>query len=974
MTQKSSTHKKVKRLLLLEKKYLKRYKKLQRKIKLRQSTKLWAASSCGDLQPLYNALEKVRTLIYRLRHFLQAAAMSGGLVLASSSGSHAQGLGEWSSAFPNPFKPPVSQSFFNPLDVADIDGDGDLDVFYSSFGDVEFTENIGTPEQPEFVDRISPLNGFNFSTGGFEFVDIDNDGDLDLFKSLDNFAGSFVRFFENIGTVSNPEFVERTGAENPLDGFSSPLQNPDISFVDIDDDGDLDVFIITEPNTSGETIRFYRNTNSPESPVFSPVSGPANPFNGLNTEIIGGRTFNFLNFTFIDYDNDGLEEAIGGDRNGGFLLFERDSQSEVYNEVTGAGNAFDQLVTGNLAWPDLADIDNDGDLDIISGTNPDDYYYASGIDLFVNDGSNTFNLQSDDESPFEGVDVGFYAVPTFVDIDGDNDMDAFVGTKNSDVRFFERVDAEFIPRVVNDNPAFGAYGGGRFKRPTFVDIDQDGDYDMFVGETYEINFFRNEGTSTNPNLIEDSGGNPFSGTAGLGYYQSITFGDVDLDGDIDAIVGVDSDLQLYENDGFGEFTPVASTLDAIPNLSYDIQPHLVDIDHDGDLDLVIAATGEGLYLYENQGGGNFTSLVNQLPEVIQNSGLAGTTVDYDGDGDLDIFTGNYYGHLFYYENTNVPADLNTTTVAFLYDIEEDESISLNPQLSIQDDNTQLIEATIEITENFVFGEDSFGINVPSGLELIQIAETGTIIISGSATLAEYAAAINSLTYENNANDPSTLPRTIEISVVDSDNTRTNLDIATLTLEISNPVNQPPVVENSNEEIVFGGVVEINLFDLVSDPENDELFFNILESPRSGAIAEIVNGTLRVDYADLFFIGQDVIRVEVCDGVNPCVELVININVEREGILPYNVVSPNGDNRHDVFEIANIEQFPDNQVIIVNRWGDKVYETTNYDNATNAFSGLNSAGNNSILPDGTYYYIIKLLDTGEEVSGYLVLKR
>ncbi|MBP6639274.1 MAG: DUF2341 domain-containing protein [Bacteroidia bacterium] len=79
-------------------------------------------------------------------------------------------------------------------------------------------------------------------------------------------------------------------------------------------------------------------------------------------------------------------------------------------------------------------------------------------------------------------------------------------------------------------------------------------------------------------------------------------------------------------------------------------------------------------------------------------------------------------------------------------------------------------------------------------------------------------------------------------------------------------------------------------------------------------------------------------------------------------------SPNGDGINDFFYIADITSFPDNDLVIFNRWGSLVYSKSPYDNS---FNGI---GNNGYdLPDGTYFYILKL-GNGQEFSDYIIINR
>lgn len=108
----------------------------------------------------------------------------------------------------------------------------------------------------------------------------------------------------------------------------------------------------------------------------------------------------------------------------------------------------------------------------------------------------------------------------------------------------------------------------------------------------------------------------------------------------------------------------------------------------------------------------------------------------------------------------------------------------------------------------------------------------------------------------------------------------------------------------------------------------------------------------------------------------------------EKVLPRNAFSPNGDSMNETFKIDNIDEvtcYPSNTVEIYNRWGILVFETTNYNNLSNAFDGT-SKGRTTIkqsdgLPTGTYFYIIKYTSFDgtntlieNKLDGYLYLSR
>ena len=102
-----------------------------------------------------------------------------------------------------------------------------------------------------------------------------------------------------------------------------------------------------------------------------------------------------------------------------------------------------------------------------------------------------------------------------------------------------------------------------------------------------------------------------------------------------------------------------------------------------------------------------------------------------------------------------------------------------------------------------------------------------------------------------------------------------------------------------------------------------------------------------------------VDVNGCDGSD---EIIIN-EKPCEVEIP-NVFTPgNGDGKNDVFFIKNLDSNPNSKVVILNRWGNEVYSTNNYQNNWNGGD----------LPDGTYYYVV-VLQTGKDYKGTLKLIR
>lgn len=85
-------------------------------------------------------------------------------------------------------------------------------------------------------------------------------------------------------------------------------------------------------------------------------------------------------------------------------------------------------------------------------------------------------------------------------------------------------------------------------------------------------------------------------------------------------------------------------------------------------------------------------------------------------------------------------------------------------------------------------------------------------------------------------------------------------------------------------------------------------------------------------------------------------------VLAKGLVVYNSVTPNQDGTNDFFFIDGISEYPDNDVVIFNRWGTKVYETKGYNETDNVFQGFSKAPSTyrveEKLPAGTYFYVLR----------------
>lgn len=208
------------------------------------------------------------------------------------------------------------------------------------------------------------------------------------------------------------------------------------------------------------------------------------------------------------------------------------------------------------------------------------------------------------------------------------------------------------------------------------------------------------------------------------------------------------------------------------------------------------------------------------------------------------------------------------------------------------------------------------------------------------------------------------------------NTTTTCESARVPAVINVDTCNPPVVEASTTVAFLEGIVTIDLATLISDPDDnlDPASLRIVTQPDSGAPASLNGYMLTVDYSGIPFPGTDVIEIEICDLTAICTRQELSIELGGD-IEVFNAVSPNGDGKNEILFIQYIDVLPDaaqNTVSIFNRWGDLVFDVSNYNNNDRVFKGISNTGKE--LPSGTYYYKIEFNGNQKTKTGYLSLKR
>ncbi|WP_282042934.1 T9SS type A sorting domain-containing protein [Winogradskyella flava] len=279
------------------------------------------------------------------------------------------------------------------------------------------------------------------------------------------------------------QFTEQTGTNNPFDGFDVGNASTPV-FVDLDNDGDMDLF---SGGQSG-TYKYYKNNGTNN---FTEQLGTNNPFNDIDS---GSYTVP----TFADIDNDGDLDFIIGKTTGNFNYFNNDGNNN-FSGQGGTNSPFTGLSAGEQSSPIFVDLDNDGDLDLVSGNS------SGTLPFYLNNGSNVFTEQTGTNNPFNGIDIGGRSKPTFADLDEDGDLDLIIGENGGTLKYFVNNGNNVFTEQTGTNNPLNGIDVGLWSSPTFVDLDNDGDLDLISGENGgTFKYYTNDGTlSTNSETLDN---------------------------------------------------------------------------------------------------------------------------------------------------------------------------------------------------------------------------------------------------------------------------------------------------------------------------------------------------------------------------------------------------------------------------------------------------------------------------------------
>jgi len=496
----------------------------------------------------------------------------------------------------NPFgTPSVSNLYSNSVGmpgIADIDGDGDLDILsFSVFGvRIEYHKNMS-----------QELYGTSDSLV-YDMVD-DCWGDIKESNcQVDLNQCPFMKMYQDVVN----------------DSINKPLHSGScIMCFDRDSDGDQELIM---GDISCTNVFFTENQGSSSNAHIgdTTILYPNYP-NKASTNIIKLNSFPCT--YHLDVDNDGFKDlvaspnAVAGSENyQSVWYYKNSSTTSTVNFIFQKKNFLqeDMIELGEGSYPVLFDADADGKKDLIVGNLG--YYMIntnkSRLAFYKNIGSSTaptFSLITRDYQSLSTYNI-YSMAPTFGDLDNDGDKDLIIGDNNGRLHYFENTAAAGMPaQFGNYVSAYQGIDVGNFAYPQLFDVNKNGTLDLVIGSLNgKIAYYSNTGSVTSPSFV----------------LQTPFFGSVDV-------------RQSGWTTGY-----------SVPYM----------FTESGATKLMVGSEIGNLYLYNNIDGNltsAFNRVDTTLFHINEGPRCFPFYEDITSDGKRDLFLGNYAGGLAFFNSTNV---------------------------------------------------------------------------------------------------------------------------------------------------------------------------------------------------------------------------------------------------------------------------------------------------------------------------------
>jgi len=548
---------------------------------------------------------------------------------------------------------------YNWLLMVDYDADGKRDIFTAGPAGMRVYKNTSTTGKVSFQLIANPLRVEGFSgmqplyAGPVDLpaiTDLDNDGDIDIIAA--EVFGRNPIFYQNLSRDKNPGTTTAPGLDFKRNGdcwgnfFINDCQ--DFTFgINCQSGGRVATPTAStgqaRPAHSGITLTITDTDGDNKKDILlghvgclnatrvrNAGSNDANAnFVSFDADFPATNPINFPSFPAMfveDFDGDGQRDLMASTNNsandGGLTDFRA---SNWFYRNAGTNTVPDyQLVQKNFlqdgmidlgenAAPTLADMDGDGDADMLvghAGTLTDKGTRA-GLWYFENKGTTNDPVFDRITTDYLGLAQSLtvtYTIPQLVDMDGNQSPDLVLTAQAGravQIRVFYNQAARGSAAKFNTADARtitlpGGLGGGEL--PTFVDVDKDGIMDVLVGRQIgSIAYFRNTGTNGNPTFTLQN--SEFGGFKGDNVTRARSLAVADLNGDQrpELVIGLpEGKLLLYRfPDKPDQPSVLLDSLKSLVNPGTNVLVSIADLDGDQLPDLMVGTVAGGLRFVKN---------------------------------------------------------------------------------------------------------------------------------------------------------------------------------------------------------------------------------------------------------------------------------------------------------------------------------------------------------------------------------------
>ena len=544
----------------------------------------------------------------------------------------------------------------NSLCIYDVNRDGRPDVLATGGANVTWWEGPVNARQNNWPNQWNVTAAFA-NARAVTALDMDLDGDIDILAA----GGNNVSWWENNGIPGQNNWATQWNIDTAFNGANS------IFYLDIDKDGDIDVMSTAGTGAGAlSDVSWWENSGNPRS-------------NGW-TEYTIDDTYNGTCSIYIaDIDFDGDYDVIGAANTDNDVSWWENTGNPRANAWT------ERQVNINFngacsIFP--ADLDSDGDLDIIAAASLDNDIAWWQNDANRVSGNIGFRDKRDVELNINGVRS---LAICDMDFDGDNDIVAAAAIAD-DIAWFENdstpLDGGWITHIIDNN-----FDGA--DECAIVDLDRDGDLDIaaVASNADQVAWWDNNGSEVFTKRVID---NSFNGA------NTIHISDIDRDGDPDIVAGagLGDEIAWWVNDG----TPavggwIKNTVDA--GLNGPTSVFCADIDSDGDIDIIASSNvSDDVVWYDNSGAQVFTK--REIDNNFNGAACVRAS-DIDTDGDLDVVACGYDGNtVAWWSNDGTPANGGWTKLIVdgaangvihieITDIDQDGDLDIAGALKVADD-------------------------------------------------------------------------------------------------------------------------------------------------------------------------------------------------------------------------------------------------------------------------------------------------